>query len=660
MFSILGYIILTLALGYFLSWVVGVRRIPNNKVGIVEKWWSPKGSLKQEIIALNGEAGFQPELLRGGIYFKTPLIYKIHKVPLVTIPQGQMAYVFARDGKSLEPTQTLGREIKEGNNFQDVRAFIENGGQKGPQRAIIREGTYALNIAQFVVITENYTYCLPLGIKGEKEILQQMSITVRNRDGFTPIIISGKEDKIGIVTVHDGPSLDGDEIIAPVVGNNSSKPNYHNNFQDPEKFLQAGGIRGRQYQVLVDGTYFINRLFATVDFEDKTVVPVGFVGVVISYVGPKGEDLSGEEYKHGQLVHQGSKGVWQEPLPPGKYAFNVYAGKISLVPTTNIILKWISNDGGEHRYDENLKEVTLITRDAFEPSLPLSVVLHIDPQKAPMVIQRFGDIQRLVEQTIDPMVSAFFKNKGQRCTLIELIHQRDEIQEASTLEMRERFAKYNLELEEVLIGTPTGSENDDRIEKILAQLRDRQIAKEQVETFHEQQKAATKERELNQAMALAARQKALTESAIEIEIKENEGIAELKKALQDAEKIKTLAVAEAEKAARIGIGQAIAADELVRAYGGPQFLVMKDSIEKVASAWEASGSAVVPQTLINMGGGEGGTANLFNTLLSMVLSEKLGVDFKASEMSPEISALRESILQSMKAGEKEQTMQTIS
>jgi hypothetical protein len=123
--------------------------------------------------------------------------------------------------------------------------------------------------------------------------------------------------------------------------------------------------------------------------------------VVVSYTGETGADLSGLEYRHGELVERGKRGVWSEPLLPGKYAFNTYAGKMVMVPTTNIILKWIRNEVGAHRYDENLTEVSLITKDAFEPSLPLSVVIHIDYQKAPLVIQRFGDIKRLVEQTLE-------------------------------------------------------------------------------------------------------------------------------------------------------------------------------------------------------------------------------------------------------------------
>jgi uncharacterized membrane protein YqiK len=200
----------------------------------------------------------------------------------------------------------------------------------------------------------------------------------------------------------------------------------------------------------------------------KTIIEVGHVGVVISYTGNDTADTSGEDYRHGELVARGSRGVWSEPLLPGKYAFNTYAGKIIIVPTTNFILKWESETIGQHKFDENLSEVSLITRDAFEPTLPLSVVVHIDYRKAPLVVQRFGDIKKLVEQTLDPMVSAYFKNIAQKKTLIELLQERSDIQEQAGAEMRAKFTAYNLELQEVLIGTPRASRGNDQIEKVCS------------------------------------------------------------------------------------------------------------------------------------------------------------------------------------------------
>jgi uncharacterized membrane protein YqiK len=277
------WIVLSLLLISFITLkVIGIRIIPSDSVGIVEKWWSFKGSIKNGgIIALNGEAGYQPEVLRGGFHLKTPLMYRVYSQPLITIPQGKIGYVFARDGQAMDPVQTLAIISKEGSNFQDTRGFITSGGQKGPQRGIIREGMYAFNLAQFIILTEEKTYYLPMGDKAELNSIQQMNQMLKNRDAFNPIVIKDTEDKIGIVTVHDGLTLSEGSIIAPAVGTDpNNDETYHNNFQDIERFLKAGGFRGKQYSTLVDGTYYLNRLFATVEYTSKTIINIGEVGVV--------------------------------------------------------------------------------------------------------------------------------------------------------------------------------------------------------------------------------------------------------------------------------------------------------------------------------------------------------------------------------------------
>src|SRR6185295_878244 len=324
-------------------------------------------------IALNGEAGFEPEILRGGIHVFFPFMYSIHKSDLVTVGQGKIAYVFARDGAPLAPSQVLGaNETDEKANFQNTRQFLNGGGQKGPQRKILREGTYAINTAQFAIITDERVYGHALSAQ-ERLVLDAMRQTIAGRNGFTPVVLATGEDLVGVVTTHDGPSLPPGEIIAPEVGVDlHDNATFHNNFQEPEKFLKAGGYRGRQLQIVVEGTWYINRLFATVEEVPKTIIPVGNVGVVIFYTGPHTSDVSGESYRHGELVARGSRGVWQDPLLPGKYAFNTYAGKVEIIPTVNFILKWVRGESGALRLDENLSEISLITKDAFEPTLPLS------------------------------------------------------------------------------------------------------------------------------------------------------------------------------------------------------------------------------------------------------------------------------------------------
>ena len=136
----------------------------------------------------------------------------------------------------------------------------------------------------------------------------------------------------------------------------------------------------------------------------------------------------------------------------------------------------------------------------------------------------------------------------------------------------------------------------------------------------------------------------LTESAISIEVQSYQGKADYAKAQQQAAQIQTLAGAEAEKvrlmgegeakrikvmaeaqaeqAARVGIAQAMAIEEQVRAYGGPQFQLVQQVMNRFAEAIEKSQVDVVPK--IHMGGGDKGGGSLIESLLGLLLSEKAG------------------------------------
>ena len=117
---------IALAIVFLLIMITGIRFIPNNRIGIVEKRFGRK-SVKGNFIALKGEAGYQPDVLRGGLHYLMPIQYRVHVVPLVTIPQGKIGYVFARDGQPLSAMQVLASNTT-ANNFQDVTHFLTNGG----------------------------------------------------------------------------------------------------------------------------------------------------------------------------------------------------------------------------------------------------------------------------------------------------------------------------------------------------------------------------------------------------------------------------------------------------------------------------------------------------------------------------------------------------
>ncbi|HEY2801016.1 MAG TPA: SPFH domain-containing protein, partial [Chthoniobacterales bacterium] len=594
--------------------ILGVVYIPHTQVGIIEKIWSSKGSLCDgQIIARNGEAGLQARFLRGGIHFGLyPWQYRIHKESLVSVAEGKMAYVYARDGVPLEPIQTLGRTVNS-NHFQDAARFLEAQGQRGRQRGILREGVYAINLALFVVITEERVFSGP--VRESADRYESWKAQLASMHAFDPVVIgaggapfrahvasaAGSEactppspaekmpefnpnvDTIGVVSIQDGPTIGSGEIIAPEVKPASGVD--HNYFQDPEVFLQLGGRRGKQLQVLTDGTFFINRWFGTVEIKAKTLIPIGYVGVIVSYHGASGDDTTGESFRYGEQVETGQRGVWRSALATGKYALNPYAVKVELVPTINFVLRWISGQTEAHHYDEDLTSIDLITADGYEPRLPLSLVLHIDYQKAPSVVQRFGDVKRLITQTLDPILTAYFRDVAQTSHMLDLLTKREEIQKRATEELGERFKNYDINVVAVLIGRPesrnSGSGQEDPIETLFDQLRMRRLADEQRATFAKQEEAAQQQVALNQARAKAERQTELTQSAIAVEIAANRGQAEFAEAEQLAKKQVALAEGEARskeligkgessRIARIGLAEAAVTLQKVGAYRDPR------------------------------------------------------------------------------------------
>ncbi len=749
----------------FLIWLC-VRYIPHNRVGVVEKLWSGNGSLAEgRIIALNQEAGYQAKLLRGGLHFGYwRWQYRIHQSRLVTIPQREIGYVYARDGEPLAPSQTLARVVH-CNNFQDASAFLDPStlvtstyqsvelgsdgqtavvtktehdaprGQRGRQRAILREGVYAINPALFVVVTASEVFSLSQAQEPrERKAVSEWQEELLAVNGFQPVVIGGHsvvvdssspmgtsvDDTIGIVTIHDGPSLRPGELIAPPVGPAASdlipiagaslpkvSSHEHNNFQDPEAFLAAGGRRGRQYQALTDGTYFINRWFATVETIPKTVVPIGHVGVVVSYYGSTGRDLSGDAFRHGERVAEGERGVWERPLGPGKYAFNTYAGNIVLVPTTNFVLHWITGRTESHHYDENLKSIDLVTRDAYEPNLPLSVVVHIDYQRAPSVIQRFGDVKKLITQTLDPLLSAYFRDIAHRKTMLELLHDRDVIQREAQAELRRRFHEFDIECVDVLIGKPDTAEADGKIESLLEQLRLRQLSIEQLETYERQREANDKLRSLNEAKAQAEMQTSMTNAKLQVQIAESkgdaelalarrqndrtimqaqteltntrlkvqmaecEGDAEVARARRHAEQVGLLAEAESKRnrltgrgeAQRIlqeGLAEASVLQRKIFSYGDPRLFALTLAAHELAQSQQP----LVPERLFTTtsesdGNGSHGEG-IMGTLISLLVAERSGFSPNSGFDQPEIQDLMNQMVKESATSLTETVEETLS
>ena len=102
--------------------------------------------------------------------------------------------------------------------------------------------------------------------------------------------------------MQDVRALEQGEIIAPAVGPSpASAPS-------SQQLSRHRGFSASRRSSWPSICHFDRRhlfhqsWFATVEIVSKTVVPIGFVGVVVSYCGKAGHDLSGDAFRHGERV----------------------------------------------------------------------------------------------------------------------------------------------------------------------------------------------------------------------------------------------------------------------------------------------------------------------------------------------------------------------
>jgi uncharacterized membrane protein YqiK len=282
--------------------------------------------------------------------------------------------------------------------------------------------------------------------------------------------------------------------------------------------------------------------------------------------------------------------------------------------------------------------------------------VHIDYQKAPSVIQRFGDVKKLITQTLDPMLSAYFRDVAHKRTMLELLQERDAIQQEASGELGRKFHNFDIECVDVLIGKPDTAEAGGKIETLLEQLRLRQLSLEQVETYAKQVVAAEKLKALNEAQAGAAMQTKLTQSLVQVKIVENEAEAQLARARKEAEQKVLLAQAESQQrilagrgeGARIlqeGLSEASVLVRKIQSFSDPRLY----ALSVVAQNLARSSQPLVPERVF-IAGGSGGNGNghaegglpgavgatagsgLLGMLLSLLVAEKSG--FQLTEQVP--------------------------
>ena len=564
-------------------WFFGFTSIGADEVGILVKKFGFSDLPPGRIIAMNGEAGYQAETLAPGWhFFLWPWQYRVEKVPMIIIPQGQIALVVAADGATI-PSERILAKVVECDDFQDAKKFLFNGGEQGRQLRILTAGTYRINTALFTVI-------------GASNSIQH---------GMTPDqlrVFEVQNDMVGMVTTLDGKPIDGGEIAGPTLPG-------HDNFQKPKAFIDAGGRRGLQEQVLLSGQWNLNPWFARVEQVPMTEIPIGHVGVVISYVGMEHKDVSGADFKHGDLVEQGHKGVWITPLLPGKHPINSRVMKVELVPTTNIVLNW-ANRTESHQLDENLNSITVRSKDGFAFNLDVAQIIHVAMSEAPKVISRVGNMKNLVDHVLEPTIGNYFRNSAQNYTVLDFLGARSQRQTMATDHIREALATYNVEAIDTLIGDITPPA------QLMQTQTDRKIAEEQKATY-ETQEAAQKQRQLLvRETAQADIQNDVVKAEQGVKIAELQAAQQVKLAAGSAESAKVNAVGEAEAIRSVGWAKAEAYKVGVEALGSGSFTAIQ-----VVQLLSDKGLRVTPDVMVAGASGQGG---LMDAVMALIAQDKLG------------------------------------
>lgn len=579
-----------LVLGLSAKTILGLVIVGEREVGIVIRKFGrrlPAGKL----VALKGEAGYQADTLAPGWHFWLfPWQYAVRKVSLTIIPQGEIGLVVAADGASTPPERILGRVV-DCDDFQNARKFLLNNGEKGRQLGILTAGTYRINTALFTVIT-------------------RQNAAQQSMDPEQLRVYSVAPDRVGIITALDGRPIDEGEIAGPIIEG-------HNNFQNGQTFLNTGGRRGLQEQVLLSGSWNLNPWFVFVEQVPMTEIPIGHVGIVIAYVGKAHVDVSGEMFKHGNLVDPGHKGVWVTPLYPGKHPINPRIMKVELVPTTNIVLNWATRTEA-HKYDAHLAPITVRSKDGFAFNLDVSQIIHIGALDAPKVISRVGSVQNLVDHVLQPIVGNYFRNSAQEYTVLDFLSARSERQKEATEHIRRALNAYDVQAIDTLIGdiTPPG--------ELMKTQTDRKIAEEERKTYDIQKLAQDQRQILVRATAMAEIQQDMVKSEQGVTIAEKHAQAEIQRATGEAEAIRLKASGEADAIRQTGQAKAEAYRTGVSALGVQGYTALQ-----MMQVIGERNVRVVPDVAVSNGQGNG----MIDGLLGLMLRQQVG--HKATAEKPE-------------------------
>jgi len=594
----------------------GFCLIRASQVGILTRNMLGKKMPEGQIIARHGEIGVQAKTLMPGLYWRPPIIWSFAKVPVVTVDIASIGIIESIDGEPLPKGRVLADEV-ECNQFQDAEMFLANHGKKGPQVGILRPGTYRINTILF-------------------SIAKAPAVKI-------------PANTIGIAIAKDGIPLPTGYIVAPKAQNADGTEADHKSYQNGQLFIDSKGYRGPQLDTLQPGIYYINPNLFEIKVEEVAEVLPGYVAVIRSNVGlelervPEGPDKSTGEGKLCGPIHEDvekilitdkyTRGIWREPIAPGKYNLNTIAFTAYQVPTSAVTIDWAS----EGRIGTEVKGIKpteakaagvlysfdplkVTSKDGFQLEVNVRMVIRIQPGNAAYIIARFGSVANLIDQIVHPLIDSSFRNKAGEKKAIDFFQSRTDLQTEALVHAKERFSEYNVEAQNLLIAYI------DIPKDLLDTQTKKEIANQQQAQYDQEALAQEKRIAVMEKSSRADKQKDVIDAKLSIDINNDRAEARVKEAdgirrsviLQaQGTKESTILVADgnAYKSKIEGDGVAAAYNAQKEAIGQQNVAIIK-LIQEIA----AGKIQIVPQILVG-GGDSSGGGNLFNAWLAQMLSQ---------------------------------------
>ena len=568
-----------------------------------------------------GEKGPQIQLLPPGLYRVNPYLFKVKKVAAINVPNNKIGLIIAVDGQPISPGRLLGKHIEGHNNFQNGQAFLEKGGQKGPQIDILLPGTYRINTKLFEVQINEATVV--------------------------------PSQKVALITAKDGDALPHYEYVAMAIEG-------HKEFQDPPAFLANGGQRGPQLDFLRPGTYYINPLMFDVVQDDVAMIQRGEVAVTVSKVVKDPSDLfktaeseaqskiSDDLIKQGverYVVDSGFRGIQREVVGPGTYYLNRLAFTPHIIPTTNITIDWAEEKPAETVAPRVFNPLAIVSKDGFEMTISVKVIIRVLPKQAPHMVARIGTIDNLIEHVIHPLIDSSFRNQASSSEAMKFMQDRHEEQRKAEQHIVEELKKYHVECVSVLICQIVLPE------RLMETLTNKVVASQQMSMFDAQQEAEDRRREMEKTKAQANLQPSLVKAEIDVQIAtqqkqqaitlaegkgqsirlEAEGRGQATRLEQEgiAAGVQAVGKAEGEKIRAMGQATAEAYSKQAQAVGQSSLAII-EIMKRVSDG----GVKITPDILIQGNGREGSSSNVLSAFIASLMAGGIKLTPPKSDKEP--------------------------